>query len=434
MFKRKIDKLDALQEDLNSYYIMEELEKLIRIMEHYDEEKAYFSDIVSAINEIPKKKLTQIQKDKVGAYEKYKEVLYKAVIYSVYFDQFEVLDNKELLKIVNDEISKRISVLYGKNVPAELNRAITNVECTKGKYKYLDYNLMVQLYRYQYAKILEDNEQEIKEKLKEKEEKISAIKIAKQKIKRAVAKMALYGMLIIPTYVGPAVVSIAGAKAIARTKSYETRVVINGEELKESKTTEPLFKEAISEEYKKRDFQYITDFGDTKDKKVVVKVYDYTGAEVSEDELDSIDLDDAKLIYCNTLKTKGLSKGEVFGEYTGEAHRDITELKYEFDEDIYKAKTVGFSAMLLVGSYLVVFLIHMGFESNLFSATSDAHSEYEESTYAKRRAYRDLNDIEKKIADLVIREFARKRSQNISAYDEKYYSDAEVVFQKRIKL
>ena len=119
------------------------------------------------------------------------------------------------------------------------------------------------------------------------------------------------------------------------------------------------FKNKILQKYLNTERRYVTVYGEKIDNLVEVKVYDYTDVDITNEELKTIELDDSNLIYSAKCEYNKLIKEDLlYGQYTGEAHRDVATVNYYSllgdtnngyaDEEEYIKSEKGFFAFIFL--------------------------------------------------------------------------------------
>ena len=306
---------------------------------------------------------------------------------------------------------------------------------------------MIQLFIYKYSKTLESNENELFNSTKTQEEYKNDSEVHKKQANKLFAKIAFYTMLAIPTYLGPLAACIGLGYTFGKAIATHPYVSVND--------TEPLniaglqdsthldFKAAFPDDYMTRTLQFITEFSETKNKKVVVKVYDYTDVDISQRELDSIELDEGRLIYLNTFSDKQLSGDyisdkTVLGKYSGKAHRDLSTLKYKVSTGeliFYSLSSCALSAMII---YAILFGIikktsNKQDKKALLNAIKTSMQERRFELDKSELDMKEFHKLEREIDILADRQFARRRANELDTFNEKYYSNAEEEFQKKLR-
>lgn len=145
--------------------------------------------------------------------------------------------------------------------------------------------------------------------------------------------------------------------------------------------------------------KFVTVFGDTNDGMVEVKVYDYTGTNLSNDELKTIELDNSKIIYSEALQTEkfkddsknGLKR--VYGVYTGESHRDISTVNFSVTKDNDAVTNVLLYMLSLYISTLITAIPAAG-SIGILMETTDVKGLYKDIKKLKEKRKPTLEEYE----------------------------------------
>ncbi len=432
-----VDKLQILQNETISQQEIEKMQEIVRKVDELYRGQIMYDEIVPYINDLPKYKIN----DEDNIMLTYCDSIYRLALYANFINRFEIFKNDDVLYILKQELEREIEFFnpYNENVPEELQKQIKEAVRTGN---YINYNLMVQLFSFKYKELLYDFSDDLIEAKAKKEDKIKKIPEVKKKLKKLGAKIALYSMLSAPVTAAPFATGLFLGHVLGNHAAPITTCDINnGEDIRIDDTKYVLFGDAIPSDYKERTLQYITEFGETIDKKVVVKVYDYTGVEIKGD-INTLELDPDRIVFCNTLKSKKLlskkdnhvlsSRYKVFGIYTGEAHRDISILQTEFDEEIYKGYLYFLGPLfgiLLYGLLTVIVSVARDKMSlPMISTLKRLIKEYKETGALREQSIKELDYLIKRINLLAEVEFVRLRANNLEKINEKYCSTSEEEF------
>ena len=432
-----VDKLQILQNETISQQEIEKMQEIVCKVDELYRGQIMYDDIIPYINDLPKYKIN----DEDNVMLTYCDSIYRLALYANFINRFEIFKNDDVLYILKQELEREIEFFnpYNENVPEELQKQIKDAVRTGN---YINYNLMVQLFSFKYKELLYDFSDKLNDTQKKKEVKIKAISDIKKKLKKLGAKIALYSMLSAPVTAAPFATGLFLGHVLGNHAApITTCKTNNGEDIRIDDTKHVLFEDAIPSDYKEKTLQYITEFGETIDKKVVVKVYDYTGVEIKGD-INTLELDPDRIVFCNTLKSKKLlsqfrdhvlsSRYQVFGIYTGEAHRDISILQTEFDEEIYKNHLYFLGPLfgvLLYGLLTIIVSVARDKASlPMISTLKRLIKEYKETGGLQEQSVKELDGLIKDINRLSEVEFVRLRANNLEEINEKYCSTSEEEF------
>ena len=436
MTNTNVEKLQILQDELITDKELEKMKEIIWLVERlYDREKKY-DEVLPAINDLPKYTVN----DKENIALLYRESIYKLALYANFINRFELFQNPVVYNIVNEELSKEIEQfpVYNSDIPAGLKEAITNARCNASRKGYVDYSLMLYLFAYKYGKEFPDLTEELNTAIGRRDKKIEEAEKHKKSIKKLGAKAALWLMISVSVYVAPFFLIRKLSNRWSTKKEYAPEMIVDDNEPKRREYYNMPFSGSFPEDYKEQKLQYITEFGKTTNNKVVIKVYDYTGINVSKENLDNMDLDINKLVYCNVEDTEFQNNNysKYLGEYTGEAHRNITTL----ENHLYVTRDESSYWISMVFLSVIVYGILIGIECSLPSdgiylllgKVHDLLGRRRITIRNKERAEKAIEEIKGEIDNLVEDVFISYKSKNLDTYKEKY-GDSEEEFEKVLR-
>ncbi len=275
----------------------------------------------------------------------YEESLYRFMLHCNHEGRTDLFNKESVVTILNKKVEEKVnSILDSGNVSKDLYSALLRVNNTKNEYKYVDYNLLDELYKYENSICIADNLKLSDLKMKEVKDLKEEISENKKDSNISRLKVAL-GAVILSIPIGIAV--LLGSKVASKTNSNSTYPVskIDGDTKKGTKDYNVLTN-LISKKHGK--YRYVTVVGDDLDHNFVnVEVYDYTNVDIKDKELKTIELDEDYCVYDWRVKTSDVEES-LLTEYTGEAHRDIANV------DVKIRHNVGYYTLFICYTMLAI--------------------------------------------------------------------------------
>ena len=437
MVDTNIEKLKILQDELISSQELDKMKEINQLVEELYKGKIKYDDVLPKICNLPQYTIS----DKENIASTYRESLCKLVLYATFINRFELLENKEVVKIVNEVLRDEVDQfpVYNNDIPSGLKDAITNTRCNAIRNGYIDYNLMQQLFAYKYGKNFKDSTEAITTGVAAKDYEISEVNTIKKEIKKMCAKIAFWAVISIPVYLAPLFGITKLTKHIATKKEYAAEIITEDGEARRADYWDLYFSSSLPTDYKKQKLQYITEFGETVDNKVCIKVYNYTGLEVNEETIDNIELDIDRLVYCNYFEASSntpLWLNGYLGTYTGEAHRNFATIEKHLYVTEDKVSFWGFTILFSVITYLIfggiLGALHSSDIHVLLDGVFNLVRQRARMVQTKEEAEREIEKLKKEVDKYVESTFINYKSNHLDEYNEKY-GDSESEFQKRLR-
>ncbi len=434
------EKLKILEDELISPQELDKMNDIIRLVDELYDSNIKYDEVLPAINNLPK--YTIIDKENVAS--KYEESIYKLALYANFINRFELFQNQDVYRIVDEFLRKEVEQfpVYNSDAPKGLKDAITNTRCNSSRNGYVEYNLMLQLFAYKYGKSFPDFTSELGDSIEIRDDKISYLKKLKKQIKKFGAKAAFWTIFSIATYATPAAVFTHIGNRISTKKEYATEVISDDGVSRRGEYWDLPFSASFPDDYRRQKLQYITEFGETIDGKVVIKVYDYTGIDISKETINNIDLDINRLVYCNVEAVDSYTNSNTkwyrtyLGEYTGEAHRNITTVENHLYVTKDKGEFWGTVIFFSVIAYGILIGINCALSQDgtkiLFAKVASLLDERKTCIENKERAEEEIENLKKRIDEYAEITFINYKANSLDSYNEKY-GNSEEEFQKGLR-
>ena len=437
MTNTNAEKLQILQDELISSKELEKMKEINQLVERLYYGEIKYDYVLPSINNLPQYTIS----DKENIASTYRESLCKLVLYATFINRFELLENKEVVKIVNEVLRDEVDQfpVYNSDIPSGLKDAVVNVRCNAIRNGYIDYNLMQQLFNYKYGKNFEGLTETIINYTELTEEKTSKIEELKKGIKRAFAKIAFWGFISVPISAAPLYGTIKLANHFSTKKEYAAEAITDDEEAKRVEYYNLYFSSSLPNNYKNQKLQYITEFGETIDNKVCIKVYNYTGLEVDKENIENIELDIDRLVYCNYLELSSYTPrwlNGYLGTYTGESHRDFTTIENHLyvtkDSEIFWSITIPVSLVAYVVFIAILCGLHENQKYVLFDAVIQLIKKRSRDIKKIKYTEEELKELKEEVDKYVESTFINYKSNHLEEYNEKY-GDSEEEFEKALR-
>ena len=332
-----------------AYKKMNEISKLIDSFMKDDKSLPEYIDsdyIKKEIWNIPESRLVLTNsKEKERIYEEFSKNYYEFALYLSY-KGYPFFDKEQIGFIEKYALEDLSNIPINNDMPADLHKAIQE---SHQKSNYHNRELLKQLYLYKYKNeiLVSTYPKDLNTKLNEIVSTQGKIVASKSRIRKFIARTALVTTLTIGTMsVIPAI-----TYAIRDNNPYTKTATISIDDNETTKDVDDLLLyKTILREYYNTTRKYVTVFGDTIDNKVNIKVYDYTNTNYTDEDLKELKLDENNLIFDETILEEEAYRVNLYGKYTGEAHRDIASVEFSKKENNSPAydALLGFSFMLLL--------------------------------------------------------------------------------------
>ncbi len=326
---------DYIRDDLKSYKTYNEMDEIANDIDDFLQNNPGSEDITKRIMELPQYRLMHfMSEDFIKKYENYTNKVYDFVLYKNFIGEIELLSRPEVREIVNTKAHIVVDELKESIVlPEPLNGIINELEKNPSPYKYSNPELLRQLYAYKNGLILVPVT-ELSEKLRlAKGEVIASKKNLRKSRRKSIALGTAYAVGFIELAV---LIWHITKKYNMQPKNFNQTGIIYDTNMNEvdsfsvSRPSNWAISSTLSTLDLNTEKKYITELSDTIDEVTHVKVYDYTGINLNEDQLETMVLDESRLIIDEDTKDKSFS--QYYGVRTGAAHRNISIVKYEFDK------------------------------------------------------------------------------------------------------
>ena len=226
-----------------------------------------------------------------------------------------------------------------------------------------------------------------------------------KKRSRGLAVATLAGIIV---YGAPLFLGTTAGLYMAKDDQYKPYITINGTEEQTTSFSKLKFvdKDINLEDTTRR---YVIVFKNKDNGKVEIKVYDYTDSSISNTQLKTIDLDDERVIYCDTFKANSHkvknSEDYFAGIYTGEDHRDIAMISFKTSKPLYVLESffmiplmcLGFEALMAVLNILLGGLL---FFTDIYEEIEDLFHDVKKYYNANKRDKAELKRILEKVKSL----------------------------------
>ena len=444
MKKTRVKGFETLQEELITSSKLEQMANITSLVDRLYAGEIKYEVVLPEINNLPRYNTS----DENGVILKYEESIYKLALYAVFTKRYKLLRNPEIYRIANELLGEEVEQfnVYANGVPEKLKEAINNTRLNASRKGYINRNLMWRLFAYKYGSQFPDFSSEYRYKVSFRDYGISKVNRVKKEIKMLGAKAALWTMISIPAYIAPSVIIKGLSNRIYTKKEYAAEVVIDDDKTIRGEYSTLPFQDSFPDDYKDKKLQYITEYGETKDDRVVIKVYDYTGIDVSKENLDTMDLDINRLVHCNVEKvysygTKSFLFNKYLGNYTGKAHRNISTLEEHLyvTKDGEKAKVFNILVSLFVYTILILSdycLLTDKKKYLLFGRVYHLLQKLKESITEKKSEKVAIERLQKEIDEIKEFVYIITASKDLDKYIEEYVNldEEEGSFRKALRL
>ena len=369
-----------LLDDCKSLQAYTEMDEISDMIDDFFDKKdgVSFDKIEEKIkNLLPNRLLHFNLDDRIKTYDRYKEKLYKFILYGSLIGRLDLLNEKEPSDIVTDKVKEDVGKLKGRiDIPPALWDHLNTIDLEfPYLYDFLDPALLQELCSYKAEISLGEFDKTVNENTNEiKRIKGEIVKNNKHIKKLRASNAITFSLVTVSLVVG----LFGGIKFCKKWGWYKNRKEEENNAYIYTETQKGMVSYDGAPDYSYfwsknthleqesmfgTSRRYVTVFGDTTESgKVNVKVYDYTDVDLTDEELKTIELDSNKIIYEEFVKIESLrrvnsvSLGHVYGVYTGSAHRDVTHVSY------YKVfKTLPKSIVSKILASMIPVLIYMAF-------------------------------------------------------------------------
>ena len=438
MFKKSINRENIINEQIEFDQALDIMERISKLM---DKDPIPDEEVIELIKKLPKNNALLNEKalKDNSVYMKFKQKMYEFILYENILDNdiFEILNINAFIKnMVANKIAEDVENLY-EFVPIEIQRRIADVVPVGSKIeRYFDDELMQLLYKYKFEDTVahaDEDLKRVKDKINELEKDKSRYK---SKIKKLWAKITLWAMLAIPVYSIPVLGGVAVGHAIGKSVADEDTYSINGESEEFSGADDLYFSEAIPEDYEERNLQYITEYTNTENGKVMIKVYDYNDVIINKAELQTMGLDESRLVYCNVFKKDDFKPGKwddkshelvKLGNYTGENHRDLVTYEHTYSIKTEFDKTIGWGITfavifegVLIGTFSLI--AYTGWYRRdgvfIFPIINDRVLDIEANKSNKADVINELKEYKAQLNNYQEKEYARVKVKRIDMIEK----------------
>lgn len=361
------------RDDLSSSWAYIEMAEITRLIkEFFNGNFSVEGNIISRALSLPKKRLLHFYTDNMKKIsDEYWKEIYHLTAYEAHMGRNELLENKEIRDMVYEKVRVELEKLKENlELPVELFSLVDKAKLGSPK-SCLDIDLLGKIYEYN-SGILKSSTSLEENKARN---RISQIPSKLNYISKGIKgrTFALVPIVAVPLSIilsRKAMINDVEPRCIS-TGDYKTKVTIdnsdNGFYSLHSigvDSYQRTIYDNIDQSYIGTQRRYISVFGDTNDGITNIKVYDYTDSNLSDDELNTITLDENRLFFnddidlktfknldvSKNLKEKGIDENkeyyiEKIGIYTGKSHRNITKVAYAFDPHDVNADYITLSVL-----------------------------------------------------------------------------------------
>ena len=343
---------------LKAYEKMDEISNMIDDLFN-KKENGLFDKITQEIKELPKDRLIHFElDDRVKTYNRYREKVYKFMLYASLINRFELLTNNEVASIVVQKVRKDVEELRNRtDINPDLFNRISNLKNEDPDIKYIDPKLLQEISAHKADISVGGFQTLLNEKTNEYNKIMNNIVVNNKAIKKLKKQKFIIGNL---AYMCLAVGIFGGIKVCKHfgwydddiDKKYSIKVTTESYDEQAFAVTDASTTQIVEEHsYWDTTRRYVTEFGDlTENGNVLVRIYDYTDSPITDEELKTVELDERKLVYNNyvdysSVKNEKNSIKCLFGVCNGVAHRDISHV--DFIETIKKVPKDIFAKIVI---------------------------------------------------------------------------------------
>ena len=375
--------VNMIEQYIESQIAMIDMEEIPNKIDAMFRGEATFDEVERMIMGMPETRFISVN-DAVAyaTYQKYCDSLYRFMLYATFIGRTRLFEIDEVKKIVNNKMQQEIISLYGEErysmdirdailriegksgLPLELKQAIIDSQKSEKKYKYINPELLEEMYAYKADFAIynaEQLEEYDKEKAEEKKIKGRIIENTEyfKKRSRRLAVATLAGIIV---YGAPLFLGTKAGLYMSKDDQYKPYITINGTEEQTTSFSKLKFvdKDINLEDTTRR---YVTVFKNKDNGKVEIKVYDYTDSSISNTQLKTIDLDDERVIYCDTFEANSRkvknSEDYFAGIYTGEDHRDIAMISFKTSKPLYVLESFFMIPFMCYGFEVIMVILNV---------------------------------------------------------------------------
>ena len=338
--------LDAVSSDLDSYDTYLTMNKIAELIDRFlneadsimEIEPEYIEELIS---NLPDYHLMHIQDESLTKiYNNYCSKLYEFMLYENIKGRKKLFNKYEVKSIVvNEAIAELRNMELQEDMPHEIYSIIYNLRHNKNYTPNISNYVLNYLYDTRNNEVIDNYNKELDTEMNKqlalKAQLRDDLKDVKKKIRNRRFKIykaigikfgipiGLFGGMFGLTVSAP---PVEFQKQNVTVETLESDAI-------ESKISDSYLEKDILNKFMNTDRTLVTVFGDTNGEKVDVKVYDYTFAGFSNEQLQTIELDDSKMIYSDSVDINKIAStktgvSHVYGKYTGVAHRDISNVSF----------------------------------------------------------------------------------------------------------
>ena len=330
---------DYIRDDLQSYKTYNVMDEIANDIDDFLKNNPGSEDITKRIMELPQYRLMHFMSDDfIKKCENYTNKVYDFVLYKSFIGETALLSRPDIREIVNTKAHIAVDELKESIVlPEPLNTIINELEKNPSPYtspyKYSNPELLKQLYAHKNGLILIPSA-ELSKRIEIARGEVVA---SKKNLRKSRRKSIALGTAYAAGFIGLAALIWHITKKINMQPKYfnQTGIIydtnMNEVDSFRSSPDEWTIAPTLSISDLNTEKKYITELSDTIDGVTHVKVYDYTGVDLDKEQLETVVLDESRLIIDEDTKDK-FFRNNYYGVKTSEAHRNISIVKYEFDK------------------------------------------------------------------------------------------------------
>lgn len=432
----KLDKvMDTLMDDLESFKVYLKMNKISDLIYNFlNNANAIMEikpeDIEEQIKNLPDYHIMHIDDKRLTRiYKNYCSRLYEFMLYENINNRYELFNKYEVKSIVvNEAIKKLKSMELQEDMPHEIYSIIYNLRHNKNYTPNISNYVLSYLYATEnnieltnYSKELdaEKNKQlELKAKLE------SDLESYKEKTKKS--RLKLYNAIGIKFGIPIALFAgtmFGGYKiGVDAYKKQSVTFENSDSEALESDLSDSYLEQDILNKLINTDRKLVTVFGETKGETVEVKVYDYSYTGFSNEELQTMELDDSKIIYSESLDVNKIASAKtgashVYGKYTGAAHRDIANVSFIDDYENKKGEVVGISVaigiMLAMLAVIIITVATLESPSEVIEDIIDSITDFGYYRDKKKESIEEYEKVVNKIKEIKKRLDLEKKKKEV---------------------
>ena len=348
--------LDRTLRNVRESYYYDELSDTI---ENYFKGIATYEEVEDKVNSLPSIGGIVLSATTSEIDARFRSLLYKFILYANFIGKTHLFKNSTVKIIISSEVKEDLEKYDNMiRLPRDLYLEIERAKTSTDPNKYLDYELLKQIYAFKGNITVSDTSKEIIKKKEEKAKIEGEVIVNKKAIRGKKFKRACKGLIVASTFgisvLLSGILGFKGSKVLMKhtNELNKAHSVINDSKEVSMTVEKDIYLEKFSK-YTEEEKRYVTVFGEIDNEEYVeVKVYDYTISKYTDEELKTMDLDQTRIVYSDKIKFYDAKK-TVLGDYDDHAHRDIARIKYDFSTGAYII-TGGF---LTLGIELAIILI-----------------------------------------------------------------------------